>query len=304
MSLCIGRISYLPDDPRLRDIRLKAEEKSLHSILEIKPDNVPIFIVSQNWPEKISLPEETELKEHAMQERLNFPPLGPAKARNILLEKFYKSDFDYMLMADDDISLYPYYGVNRLLYDLDKDSAKFIQEGVHCLKAVEPMYVPFKKINAQLPMKEYYLFCQAPMTNGGGLFVIVNFKKHFDKEIYFDEGLSVMSRQEREDIDFFIRLMKDKFNVLESRNMIQKNLGFGGDRSTVYSGEEDINNTANAAAQNTAIKHGIPVVNNRVQFAKVLKFYKGWLKIKRSLDWEGEMQPTNRMVKKPKRSLI
>lgn len=304
MSLCIGRISYLPDDQRLRDIRFKAQEKSLSSLLEVKPEGVPISIVSQNWPQKVNLPEEKQMKEHAMQQRIDYPPIGPAAARNVLLKQFYASDYDYMMIMDDDASLYNYYGVDGFLAQLNKASNDFIESNIHCIKAIEPVYTPFKKTNEQLPMRDYFMFCQAPMGNGGALFILVNLKKHFGKEIYFEETLDVKAGGEREDIDFFIRLMKAGYNVLECRNMIQKNSCNDGSKSTVFEGSEDVNEAANSAMRNTAAKHGIPVMNKRVQFSKILKFYKGWLKIPREVAWEGEMQKTNRMLKRPKGGLI
>lgn len=275
MSLFIGRISYLPDDEKLSNIRFYEQNRALNSLRIIAPKDAEIITVAQNWKGKQS-PNQIIFE---------YPKLGPAKARNILLEKLYQSDYDYALICDDDASLYDYYGIQGMISEINDNEMvkKFIKNNVHIFKAIEPVYTPFKKINANLPLDSHYLFHQAPMTNGGALFFIINFKKFFNQEFYFED---LLEENCREDIDFFIRIIKSGYNVLESRNMIQKNYCNNIKKSTIFIGHENINDIANEMMRNTAKRHKMTIVNNRIQFNSVLNYYKGYLYIPRKITWD------------------
>ena len=297
MSLCIGRISYLPDEPKRREVRLKESQRAYEWLYALKPETSRMRIVVQNYT-------KAELALLGEQQATIFEtPVGVAKARNVLLELFYRSNDDYMLIADDDASLYDYYAVGDLLNELHNVPHKFIDKGIHIIKAIEPQYTPFKQVNARLPLNDMWCFCQAPMGNGGGLFIIANLKKHCGIELYFDEALPVQAGGEREDIDFFIRAIKRGISVLECRAMVQRNYCNDGGKSTVFTGEQDINQTANQAMRNTAARHGIPIMNNRVQFAKALPLFKGHINIAREKRWEGT-QDVKTVKKRPKGRLI
>ena len=90
----IGIISWLPNDDT-RSIRQKRLEELL-----VKCDllfNLPIIIIAQNWDKSIKITENCVI--------FNFDKLGITEARKRLREKFIESEFDYLIMLDDDSEL-------------------------------------------------------------------------------------------------------------------------------------------------------------------------------------------------------
>lgn len=99
MNICIGIISYLPSDESVRKKRLT----KLNNLL-IQCDNLfklPIVIIAQNWENvKLSKLENSKLIIYNYKN-----PLGITGARRALREKFINSEFDYLIMLDDDSEL-------------------------------------------------------------------------------------------------------------------------------------------------------------------------------------------------------
>lgn len=99
MKVCIGIISYLPDDKVKRAHRIG----KLNSLL-LQCDTLfklPIVVVAQNWDE-ISLPALSNSKMIIY----NYSDkLGITEARRVLRNIFIKSEYDYLIMLDDDIKL-------------------------------------------------------------------------------------------------------------------------------------------------------------------------------------------------------
>ena len=90
----IGIISWLPNDDT-RSIRQKRLEELL-----VKCDllfNLPIIIIAQNWNKSIKITKNCVI--------FNFDKLGITGARKKLREKFIESEFDYLIMLDDDSEL-------------------------------------------------------------------------------------------------------------------------------------------------------------------------------------------------------
>ena len=100
MKTCIGIISWLPDDEKVREVRLK-RLKSLITKCRLNMGDLHIFIVAQNW------------KEHDIDPRTyltiyHYDKLGITGAREELRKKFLETDYDYMLCLDDDFELTDY----------------------------------------------------------------------------------------------------------------------------------------------------------------------------------------------------
>lgn len=94
---CVGIISYFPNDINLKILRIQRLNQLIKQIDQIF--NIPIMIIAQNW-KGISLSEGTTRKPiiiHNYKEGL-----GINKARQTLREKFLESEFDYLIMLDDD----------------------------------------------------------------------------------------------------------------------------------------------------------------------------------------------------------
>lgn len=90
----IGIISYLPDN-EARAIR----QKKLETLL-VRCDVVfklPIMIIAQNWDNTVKTTPSCVV--------FNFDKLGITGARKKLREKFLESNYDYLIMLDDDCEL-------------------------------------------------------------------------------------------------------------------------------------------------------------------------------------------------------
>ena len=97
LKKCIGIVSYFPDDIKVRSRRIGRFNELLTSINELWP-TLDIVVISQNWkdyriPETVSNVKIIKSFEE---------PLGIIKARNLLREELLKTDYNYVIMLDDD----------------------------------------------------------------------------------------------------------------------------------------------------------------------------------------------------------
>ena len=94
MEKCIGIISYLPNEETTRKERVKLINSTLKKCDELF--HLPIIIIAQNWrdEDEIDLPLNSVI--------YKYDKLGIPLARNTLREKFLESDYEYLIMLDDD----------------------------------------------------------------------------------------------------------------------------------------------------------------------------------------------------------
>lgn len=95
MKICIGIISYFPDDKELRNIRIDRLNKTILDCNRLF--NLPILIIAQNWND-FTLDYDNVITFY-------YDKLGITGARKELRNKFLTSDFDYLIMLDDDAKL-------------------------------------------------------------------------------------------------------------------------------------------------------------------------------------------------------
>ena len=97
MKICIGIISYLPDDAKKREARVD----KLYKLIETCNDifKLPFIIIAQNWKgEKFNISANLKI--------INYTePLGIIGARQELRKVFLASNYDYLIMLDDDCEL-------------------------------------------------------------------------------------------------------------------------------------------------------------------------------------------------------
>lgn len=104
MKICIGIISYLPDEIEKRQIRFKQCQNLLEQCDSIF--NVPIIIICQNYKDEVLYSKNLI--------RYDYEKLGIVNARKTLRNKFLQSDFDYIILNDDDISIIGDYNEGQL----------------------------------------------------------------------------------------------------------------------------------------------------------------------------------------------
>lgn len=96
---CVGIISFFPDNIRVeRRQRLNALVNQLNKYFKL-----PIMIIAQNWVQ-----EDIESLRKFKNQQISiymYPKLGITNARIILREYFLKSDYEYLIMFDDDMEL-------------------------------------------------------------------------------------------------------------------------------------------------------------------------------------------------------
>ena len=95
MKICIGIISYLPDDSKIRFNRLEKLKILISNCNKIF--NLPIIIIAQNWKD-INLP--------GVKAKFYDSPLGIVGARKELRKEFLNSEYDYIIMLDDDCEIF------------------------------------------------------------------------------------------------------------------------------------------------------------------------------------------------------
>lgn len=96
MNAVIGIISYLPDNDEIKNKRFKLLVNLLTSCHKLF--DLPIIIIAQNWEsELIRVPWVTIYR--------YTEKLGITGARKALRKTFLESDYDYLIMLDDDCVL-------------------------------------------------------------------------------------------------------------------------------------------------------------------------------------------------------
>ena len=96
VNICIGITSYLPDNENIRNIRTKRLADLLQKCNS--HFHFDILIIAQNWK---------DLKFDYNNLNIDYydEPLGITQARIKLREKFLNSNYDYIIMTDDDSEL-------------------------------------------------------------------------------------------------------------------------------------------------------------------------------------------------------
>lgn len=90
-----GIVSYFPDDPKARNCRIARFGHLIAKLYKLWPD-VPVMIIAQNW-KKYTVRTPGKLMIDRYEDKL-----GILEARRALRAKFIKSEYDYLIMLDDD----------------------------------------------------------------------------------------------------------------------------------------------------------------------------------------------------------
>lgn len=142
----IGIVSYLPNEKKLRILRKKAHLNQIKLLARIFP-NEEIHIIAQNYREEECI-RYSKVVYHKYKTKL-----GPAGARNELLDMFYNSKEKVLFMLDDDITWYDYYDINTLLVDYYYNPDKY---DIDFIVPLKPETEPFKKTIYKTDYKNFY----------------------------------------------------------------------------------------------------------------------------------------------------
>ena len=127
MKKCFGIISWFPDKEPERSQRLTRLDKTFKHLIDLFGKDIEFLIIAQNWKDY----QVPNFIEHTTIHK--FDKLGILGARKMLREKFLESDYDYLIMCDDDIVLKPLVedAPKKYLEEIDKhpEGFSFIQFG-------------------------------------------------------------------------------------------------------------------------------------------------------------------------------
>lgn len=225
--MMIGVVSYLPNDDIVRPRRIEAQKSQIPYLCGLWEGAKPV-IVAQNYKEE----DYAELGKLGSVEYLKYSQgIGPSNARNVLLEKFYASDEDWLLMCDDDSISYPYYQSAEFLKDVHENPKKFL--GVDAFMAIEPNYHPFKqRVFEDKANLTHYKFTPRELNSGCMIGVMKNIYKHHEQKLFFDPELKPAEGKGREDIDFLMRWLKLGYSWYVMETWVKKTINF--DFSSIF----------------------------------------------------------------------
>ena len=222
MSIMIGQISYLPNN-ELRTKRFEAARTQIEWLHKVLP-NVKITSVLQNYTDA----ESNLIKSDNIIGFSN--PIGAGKARNLILEKFYNSDYDWLFLCDDDTILDDKYHYENFIEELSNNEKKF--SGIDAVSAIEPEYHPYKKLNYEDKGNlTHFKFEPRELNSGSATSFIRNIKKFYGKEIYFP-NIDANKGEGREDMEMLFSWLKAGLTWYNMDTMIRKSLCF--DKSSIF----------------------------------------------------------------------
>ena len=241
MSILIGQISYLPRN-ELRSQRLQAAHTQIafmHTMLPL----ANIISVAQAYDDS----DYHSLAQYYKHEQ----PIGAGAARNEILKYFYESDYDWLLLCDDDTIFYPYYGYENFINDIANHENKFKE--VDAVSALEPEYHPYKKLNYKDQANlTHYKFEPRELNSGSATSILRNIKKFYGKEIYYP-NVDANKGEGREDIEFLIAWLLAGFNWYTMDTWIRKSLCF--DKSSIFGSD--------TKARDKILMHDLDVICER-----------------------------------------
>lgn len=218
----IGQISYLPNN-ELRTKRFEAARTQIEWLHKVLP-NVKITSVLQNYMDA----ERDLIKSDNIIGFSN--PIGAGKARNLILEKFYNSDYDWLFLCDDDTILDDKYHYENFIEELSNNEKKF--SGIDAVSAIEPEYHPYKKLNYEDKGNlTHFKFEPRELNSGSATSFIRNIKKFYGKEIYFP-NIDANKGEGREDMEMLFSWLKAGLTWYNMDTMIRKSLCF--DKSSIF----------------------------------------------------------------------
>lgn len=218
----IGIIAYIPNDEKLRKIRIDCHTKQLNWIKTEFCSNVEYDImgVYQNYTEQ-EIPQGVDIV------RLHTEGIGAPRARNEILDEFYKDDkYDICVVLDDDRLLYNYYDMPQFLPDL----LKLKDKRINCIMPLDPRFSPFKQNNYKYEnvINENWIL-KKTTTSASGVFILHKNIKPY--KIYFEDLRSNLG-QGYDDGDFLFKMLDKNIPPYRCYQLVIKTLG--GDDSVLF----------------------------------------------------------------------
>ena len=247
-SMMIGIPSYKPDDENLFKARLKFILKNFECVTSVISDPIEVYICTQRWNDddfKYFDDLVSPLKNLKITYLKYDHGLGCDGAKNKILDVFYNSDYDFILMCDDDAYIIDHYrGVDliKILYYnpemINVDMIRF-----------DLAMNPFKEsvLNIRDVIEKNILLTFNGCPKWGGVHILKNLKKYYniqpdDDVYYYYESYTIDGKEFEIHDDVFRRdIMKLRgFKVYGCKNVYFR-FHLTGVRKNTFASSRDIN---------------------------------------------------------------
>lgn len=234
----VGIISYMPETDRGKE-RIPIHQAQLRWLEEVAGkvrDTFPVYRVESAWGPTAKAECTSALPITHIEESQHTCAVN----RNFLLEIFYNSDYDWMLMLDDDRVYYDHYRYTDWFDDLSSPGVmKLCREG-YLISCLLPAYEPFKKANYEWGLHENHWYMgKDPIHGSLQACFVPNIKKHKGIEVYFDKHTAAQIGEPPEDTMFQLDWIKAGGRCIRNRYLIGKEVGqAAGEKSLIYADME------------------------------------------------------------------
>ena len=200
----VSLVSYLGEKERNK--RFEIVKKTIKDYQNITSE-FQVCIFAQSYRKE----EVEELKSlNCLVEE--FPPKSCSHARNVAIDYFKNhKEYKWMLLSDDDTTLYNYYGVKEFISQLDD-----IPERVKYINFHQPQFAPFKQDLYE--HKDFYENNFLLKTGRNNPVINPCLIRNFENIQYFDENLKMI-----DDDCFYIQSTWSKNHVYYCPTVIIKN---------------------------------------------------------------------------------
>lgn len=223
-KLLLGSISLCTKDPIKNQSRIKTHQAQLRWLESIELSDYCYYRVEQAYTDDFRKACSTSLTAF---EPLCFDEgLGPAAARNKLLQKLYSSESDWLVCMDDDRDLYSHYGANQFISELAYSPylQNLAKEGV-LINGVCPARRPFKKDNTAFDrISTHWNLIHACIDGCLQICCIPNLVKFGYEPVWFDETNDCMHGKPPEDIQFELDWLLSKHQIATNLMMIVRDI--------------------------------------------------------------------------------
>jgi len=216
-------ISWFGNEPKLRKFRKEIHKKQLDWA---RTNSLKITVLAQDY-------EQDDYEQDVVYVHSD-KFLRPCGARNALMEKFYTSNEDYAIFADNDtVIVDDVWGEpNSFIQDLRKLSDYYTTQ-IDFVSGINPAMQAFSK-ELERPEYEDNVVLRRTSRFSGGFFILKNLQKHkgftrwFDDENFTDSNGKIIPNEEG---DFCINLLMSGLRCYQSFQAVFNDMA-GASRST------------------------------------------------------------------------
>lgn len=230
-NFMVGTISHLPEDMDRIKERAEIHAEQLRWLEGIGID-FDYYRVEGAWGNTAKSSCNTTLNLHSIETGKNPPGFN----RNLLLKVLYESDYDWLVCLDDDRRFYPMFNADAIFQDLSTPAFKELAKKGYMMLSLDPMVMPFKKVNYSWEHHETHWYLTKGNPNGFlQICFIPNLVKYGYKPIYFNGETACLQGDAPEDVQFQIDWLIGRHPIILNHNLIMDEINqSNGSKSIIY----------------------------------------------------------------------